>query len=81
MNKMYIDESDPCWSGYEMIGMKKKGGRKVPNCVPINEADGYCPQCLVEYIERSVNESEYMANQCEAMSRSLKCMFAMHKAM
>ncbi len=49
----YIDESDPCWSGYEMIGMKKKGGRKVPNCVPINEADGYCPSCLVEYIKVS----------------------------
>ena len=24
----------PCWEGYEMIGMKNKGGRKVPNCVP-----------------------------------------------
>ena len=24
----------PCWKGYEMIGMKNKGGRKVPNCVP-----------------------------------------------
>ena len=24
----------PCWKGYEMIGMKTKGGRKVPNCVP-----------------------------------------------
>ena len=24
----------PCWEGYEMIGMKKKGGRMVPNCVP-----------------------------------------------
>ena len=23
----------PCWKGYEMIGMKSKGGRKVPNCV------------------------------------------------
>ena len=23
-----------CWSGYEAIGMKKKGGRMVPNCVP-----------------------------------------------
>ncbi len=29
---------NPCWKGYEMIGMKKKGGRKVPNCVPANEA-------------------------------------------
>ena len=24
---------DPCWKGYEMIGMKMKRGRKVPNCV------------------------------------------------
>ena len=24
----------PCWKGYEMIGMKKKGGKNVPNCVP-----------------------------------------------
>jgi hypothetical protein len=27
-------KKDPCWKGYEMIGMKKKGGRTVPNCVP-----------------------------------------------
>ena len=24
----------PCWEGYEMVGMKMKNGRKVPNCVP-----------------------------------------------
>lgn len=27
-------KDDPCWEGYEMFGMKEKGGRKVPNCVP-----------------------------------------------
>ncbi len=27
----------PCWSSHEMIGMKKKGGKKVPNCVPKNK--------------------------------------------
>ena len=26
-----------CWKGYEMIGMKNKNGRKVPNCVPVSE--------------------------------------------
>lgn len=26
---------DPCWSGYQMVGMKKgKDGKPVPNCVP-----------------------------------------------
>ena len=31
------EDDDPCWSGYEMIGMKTKGGRRVPNCVPKKE--------------------------------------------
>lgn len=26
-----------CWKGYEAIGTKMKNGRKVPNCVPVNE--------------------------------------------
>ena len=32
-----MNEEDPCWKGYEMIGMKKKRGKNVPNCVPKNE--------------------------------------------
>ena len=28
-------ENKPCWKGYEMLGMKNKKGKKVPNCVPI----------------------------------------------
>ena len=35
-----LDETKPCWSGYEQIGMKKKNGKEVPNCVPINENMG-----------------------------------------
>jgi hypothetical protein len=23
-----------CWVGYKQVGMKNKGGRMVPNCVP-----------------------------------------------
>jgi hypothetical protein len=29
-----IQEEDPCWKGYTQVGMKDKGGKKVPNCVP-----------------------------------------------
>ena len=36
--KKKMKGSDPCWSGYEMIGKKKKNGREVPNCVPVDEA-------------------------------------------
>ena len=28
---------EACWSGYKQIGMKKKGKKIVPNCVPANE--------------------------------------------
>lgn len=28
----------PCWDGYKQVGMKKKGGKMVPNCVPSDEA-------------------------------------------
>lgn len=28
------EDKDPCWKDYEMIGMKKKNGKEVPNCVP-----------------------------------------------
>ena len=37
-----------CWSGYEQQGMKDKGGRKVPNCVPIKKSAD----------EASINEAE-----------------------
>tara|TARA_R100001377_G_scaffold50179_1_gene29178 strand:- start:82 stop:342 length:261 start_codon:yes stop_codon:yes gene_type:complete len=30
----YKTGSGPCWKNYKMVGMKSKGGRKVPNCVP-----------------------------------------------
>jgi hypothetical protein len=31
--------SKACWSGYTQRGMKEKGGRMVPNCVPIEKAE------------------------------------------
>jgi hypothetical protein len=36
---MELDEDlkKACWKGYEAIGMKKKNGKSVPNCVPVKE--------------------------------------------
>jgi hypothetical protein len=31
--RAYFD-ADPCWEGYEAVGFKKKGKKRVPNCVP-----------------------------------------------
>ena len=74
----YIDEA--CWSGYKQYGMKKKGGKQVPNCVPVKEAEGFCEQCLVEYIKEAyatdkpefiemmqpgLNEAEYQGRRVQ----------------
>lgn len=32
--KQYVES---CWKGYTAIGVKKKGNRTVPNCVPVKE--------------------------------------------
>jgi hypothetical protein len=32
--KLKKDSDDPCWDGYVQLGMKKKDGKEVPNCVP-----------------------------------------------
>jgi len=31
-------DDDPCWDGYEQVGMKDKDGKEVPNCVPIKKS-------------------------------------------
>jgi hypothetical protein len=32
--KQFLEEmKNPCWKGYKAYGMKKKGGKTVPNCV------------------------------------------------
>ena len=31
----YLKEA--CWTGYKAVGTKRKGKRRVPNCVPVNE--------------------------------------------
>ena len=33
-NEDIVNEDGPCWQGYKQVGMKNKGGRQVPNCVP-----------------------------------------------
>ena len=30
-------DNDHCWDTHKQVGMKKKGGKMVPNCVPKNE--------------------------------------------
>ena len=43
-------KDDPCWDGYRQLGMKKKGGKKVPNCIPedVEEIFGDLDETLTE---------------------------------
>ena len=32
-------DGDPCWDSHKQVGMKKKGGKMVPNCVPKEQVE------------------------------------------
>jgi len=65
-NEARIAEDSPCWKGYKQVGMKNKGGRQVPNCVPnesiVKEAGLYggVPKMYVKYlaVQKKVRELE-----------------------
>jgi hypothetical protein len=48
-----LEKENPCWKGYEMIGMKTKGGKEVPNCVPVQE------DSIKEIIEEEIENAYY----------------------
>jgi hypothetical protein len=33
-NEFLSEKKGPCWPGYKQVGLKKKNGKTVPNCVP-----------------------------------------------
>jgi hypothetical protein len=53
--KYMTKEEDPCWKGYEMVGFKKKRGKKVPNCVPVNEATTRLPMQTGQLLRVLIN--------------------------
>ena len=42
---------DPCWKGYKQIGMKKKGKKQVPNCVPEETIEDMYGNTFAEVID------------------------------
>ena len=69
------EESDPCWKGYQMVGMKKKGGRSVPNCVPESVSEG------IYGIEDSPTAATHSVKAMESkkISNAAKMVKAIHK--
>lgn len=40
LSSLVMGEQDECWDGYTQKGMKKKGDKMVPNCVPESVEEG-----------------------------------------
>ncbi|CAB4241546.1 hypothetical protein UFOVP71_84 [uncultured Caudovirales phage] len=56
------DKEDPCWDGYHQYGMKDKGGKKVPNCVP--EAANPAQQAAIAiHKKEEMDEAEYQGRE------------------
>ncbi len=51
-NESSIKEESPCWKGYKQVGMKDKGGRQVPNCVPNESVVNEAPKKLKHTISK-----------------------------
>ena len=53
--KQMYGEDDPCWDTHKQVGMKKKGNRMVPNCVPKEDLNASFEKFLEEeYIEEKI---------------------------
>lgn len=58
-----FDLDDACWPGYEAIGMKPKGGRMVPNCVPIENKHEF--ETYNDYPEAAKNNAQRAIDYAE----------------
>jgi hypothetical protein len=53
---------DPCWKGYKQVGMKKKSGKQVPNCVPNEKVEETKKLSTAEKLNRGLKRGGYDAD-------------------
>ena len=56
------EDKDPCWDSHKQVGMKKKGGKMVPNCVPKESFNVKSPVIFSkpeEKVEESISEEQF----------------------
>jgi hypothetical protein len=82
-DEYYENLVEKCWKGYTQKGMKKKGDRMVPNCVPVSEErldeeeyDKLKDKRLGGYNEKEDDdmdtELDGLANRINAIRKSIK---------
>jgi len=58
-----VEEENPCWSGFKQVGMKTKGGKQVPNCVPEETATEACCDDCDDLYDHVIAEAEYQGKK------------------
>ena len=75
---------NPCWKGYEPVGMKMKNGRKVPNCVPKKGLKKSCGCNSCDTLAKTVigrekkptpdaKKGKHVCGQCNGKGLTPKC--------
>jgi len=64
--QMYGETENPCWDTHKQVGMKKKNGKMVPNCVPkeevVIEAEMKCPPATQDVAMNTKNRNSTIKN-------------------
>jgi hypothetical protein len=75
LKELLNEIEEECWDTHKQVGMKKKGGRMVPNCVKkeeLDEVDEYDVESVQDIEEFVQFMREYKQPLCEAEYRGRK---------
>jgi len=60
-----VEEEKPCWNGFKQVGMKTKGNKQVPNCVPEETTVEACCDDCDDLYDHLIVEAEYQGKKVE----------------
>ena len=60
-----VKEETPCWNGFKQVGMKTKGGKQVPNCVPEETTTEACCDDCDDLYDHVIAEAEYQGKKVQ----------------
>ena len=66
-----IGEDGPCWKTHKQVGMKKKNGRMVPNCVPKEELDNDDKPLVKKVADMLKKASKKHASQSKMLDKAV----------
>ena len=70
-NESVNEDDNPCWKNYQMVGMKKKNGKDVPNCVPEGLKEGVMSDIHLT-IKSSSSEEDFIKKFFKKYGKQVK---------